>query len=80
MATETSSPPQNTAALGTAFGLGIVWWVMAGTCLWSAARGYANHRYDWGIVWGLVGLLLAAAGTAAMFGTWWHYTRVHHEP
>jgi hypothetical protein len=75
MAAEAMRPPQNTAALGTAFFIGIAWWVMAGTCLWSSARGYANGRFDWGLLWGLVGLLLTAAGTAAMFGAWWHLTR-----
>ena len=76
MASHTIQPPQNVIALGAGFGIGILWWLMAGTCLWSSARGFMNQRYDWGLVWGLVGVLLAAAGTAAMFGTWWHLTRV----
>jgi len=71
-----STTPTNTAALGAGFGLGILWLVMAGTSLWSAARGFLNGRADWGIAWGLVGVLLAAAGTAAIIGTWWHQTRV----
>lgn len=76
MHTEDARPPQNTVALGTGFGIGILWWIMAVTCFWSAYRGYDNGRFDWGLIWGLVGVLLAAAGTAAMFGTWWHLTRV----
>jgi hypothetical protein len=76
MVQDRSAPPQNTAALGAGFGIGLLWWVMAVTCLWSSYRGYANDRYDWGLGWGLVGVLLAAAGTAAMVGTWWHLTRV----
>jgi hypothetical protein len=76
MASETARPPQNTTALGVGFGIGVLWWLMAGTSLFSAARGYGNDRYDWGLVWGLIGLLLLAAGTAAMVGTWWHLTRV----
>lgn len=76
MATGSSQPPQNTTALGAAFGIGILWWVMAVTCFWSSFRGYNNDRPDWGLIWGLIGLLLAAAGTAAMFGTWWHLSRV----
>lgn len=75
MTAETMRPPQNTAALGVAFTIGISWWVMSITCLWSSARGYINGRFDWGLTWGLVGLLLAAGGTAVMFGTWWHLTR-----
>lgn len=77
MATEDPRPPQNTVALGAGFGIGILWWLMAATCFWSAYRGYAHDRHDWGLIWGLIGLLLAAAGTAAMFGTWWHLSRVH---
>ena len=76
MHTEDARPPQNTVALGTGFGIDILWWIMAVTCFWSAYRGYDNGRFDWGLIWGLVGVLLAAAGTAAMFGTWWHLTRV----
>jgi hypothetical protein len=76
MASETARPPQNTTALGIGFGIGVLWCLMAGTSLFSAARGYGNDRYDWGLVWGLIGLLLLAAGTAAMVGTWWHLTRV----
>jgi hypothetical protein len=77
MATESNHPPQNTVALGSGFGIGLFWWVMAITCFWSAWRGYDHGRFDWGLLWGMVGLLLAAAGTAAMFGTWWHLSRVH---
>ena len=76
MATESAGPPQNTVALGAGFGIGILWWVMAVTCFWSSYRGYDHGRYDWGLIWGLIGLLLAAAGTAAMVGTWWHLSRV----
>jgi len=70
-----ASGPQNTAALATGFGIGILWVVMAVTSFWSAARGFANDRSDWGIAWGLVGILLLGAGIAAMVGTWWHQTR-----
>lgn len=71
-----ANTPQNTAALGAGFGIGILWLVMAATSLWSSARGFANDRPDWALAWGLVGILLAAAGTAAIVGTWWHQTRV----
>jgi hypothetical protein len=70
------SGPQNTPALAAGFGIGILWLLMAGTCLWTSYRGYANDRDDWGLVWGMVGVLLAVAGVAAMVGTWWHQTRV----
>lgn len=70
-----SRPPQNTLALGAGFGIGILWVLMAGTSLWSAMRGFANDRTDWGYAWALVGVLLLAAGIASMVGTWWHLTR-----
>lgn len=70
-----ASEPQNTVALAAGFGIGVLWLIMAITSLWSAARGFANDRADWGVAWGLVGLLLLAAGIAAMVGTWWHQTR-----
>jgi formate/nitrite transporter FocA (FNT family) len=79
MASQTAQPPQNTTALGVGFGIGIIWVVMAGTSLFSAYRGYSNDRYDWGLLWGLVGLLLLGAGTAAMVGTWWHLTRIRDD-
>ena len=72
----THSGPQNVSALAAGFGIGILWIVFALTCLISAARGFANGRSDWGVGWGLVGVLLLAAGIAAMVGTWWHQTRV----
>lgn len=71
-----SGPPQNTVALGAGFGVGILWLIMAFTSLWSSVRGFANDRTDWGLAWGLVGILLLAAGVLAMAGTWWHLTRV----
>lgn len=71
-----SGAPQNTTALATGFGIGILWLLMAGTCAWTAVRGWSNNRPDWGLIWGVVAFLLAAAGTAAMVGTWWHLTRV----
>jgi hypothetical protein len=71
-----ASGPNNTVALGAGFGIGILWVVMAATSLWSGIRGYANDRDDWGLAWTLVGVLLLAAGLAAMIATWWHLTRV----
>ena len=71
-----STAPQNTTALATGFGIGILWLLMAGTCFWTAVRGWSNDRPDWGLLWGMVGVLLTAAGVAAMVGTWWHLTRV----
>lgn len=68
--------PQNTAALGAGFGIGLLWLVFGATSIWSAARGFANGRSDWGVAWGLVGILISAAGIAAIVGTWWHQTRV----
>lgn len=73
-------PPQNTTALAAGFGIGVLLLVMAVTALWSAWRGYMNERWDWGLAWVIIGVLLLAAGLAAMIGTWWHQTRVvHHD-
>jgi hypothetical protein len=64
------------------FVIGVLWIGMAAAVLWTAARGYAHGRSDWGLGWGIVGVLLLAAGIAALVGTWWHNFRVvrrsHH--
>jgi uncharacterized membrane protein HdeD (DUF308 family) len=75
----TTQPPRNTVALGTGFIIGILWVIMGVVSLVSAARGYANHRYDWGLAWGLIGLLITAAGSISMIATWWHLTRVRDD-
>lgn len=72
-------PPRNTLALGAGFGIGVLWITMGVFSLLSAARGYRNHRYDWGLTWGLIGLLITAAGAIAMVATWWHLTRVRDD-
>ncbi len=79
MAALTSEPPRNVPALGVGFGIGIFWIVMAVTALWSSVRGYTNHRYDWGLMWAIIGILLLAAGTLSMVATWWHLTRVRND-
>ncbi len=61
--------------------IGILWVAMAAAVLWTAARGYAHGRSDWGLGWGIVGVALLAGGIAAIIGTWWHNYRVvdrHH--
>lgn len=62
------------------FVIGVLWLVMAVTVLWSSVRAYANDRSDWGLGWGLVGVLLLGAALSALVGTWWHNFRVrsHH--
>lgn len=61
--------------------IGVLWLAMAATTLLSSYQGYQNDRRDWGLAWGLVGMLLLGAGLAAIVGTWWHYRRVlkHHD-
>ena len=78
-ASRTNGPPRNTVALGAGFGIGILWVIMGVVSLKSSIRGYSNHRYDWGLAWGLIGLLITAAGTIAMVATWWHLTRVRDD-
>jgi len=65
--------------LGTGIVVGVLWLIMAGTSIWSAMRGAANHREDWALAWGLVGGLLLIAGLAAIIGSWWHETRVRRD-
>jgi hypothetical protein len=69
-------------AIVPGFVIGILWIAMAAAALYSAARGYAHDRSDWGLGWGIVGVFLLAGGIAALVGTWWHNFRVvsrsHH--
>jgi hypothetical protein len=58
------------------FVIGALWLAMAAAVLYSAARGYAHGRSDWGFGWGVVGVFLLAGGIAAIVGTWWHNYRV----
>jgi hypothetical protein len=57
-------------------GVGVTWIALAIVALTSSFRGLNNDRLDWFLGWGLVGILLLAAGLAALVGTWWHLTRV----
>lgn len=59
-------------AFGAGFGIGILWIIISVRTLISAADGFANQRPDWGVGWGVVGILLLAAGVSAVVGTWWH--------
>lgn len=63
-------------AFGAGFGIGILWIILAIRTLASAAGGFANQRTDWGVGWGLVGVLLLTAGITAIVGTWWHDRQV----
>jgi len=56
--------------------IGTTWVALAAAAIWSATRGALNGRPDWALAWGLVGGLLLAAGIAALFGSWWHVTRI----
>ncbi|MGH7482819.1 MAG: hypothetical protein ACRELV_11740 [Longimicrobiales bacterium] len=56
--------------------IGVLWIAMAVATLLSAAEGYRNDRNDWGLGWGLVGILLLGAGVASIVGSWWHHRHV----
>ena len=75
--THTKQPPRGGPGLLAGFGIGVVWVILSGISLWSAVRGYANHRYDWGLAWLVVGILIGAAGIIAMVATWHHLTTSH---
>ena len=65
--------------LGTGIVIGVLWLLMAGASILSAAKGASNGREDWALAWGLVGGLLLIAGLAAIVGSWWHETRVRRD-
>lgn len=80
MANNTKHAP-NKLALAVGFGIGVLWIAMALFCLAAAFQGFADQRSDYGLAWSLVGVLLFAAGTASIVGTWWHVLRPHpHYP
>lgn len=56
--------------------IGVLWLAMATAALVSSVQGLRVDRPDWGLGWGLVGLLLLAAGLSAIIGTWNHQYRV----
>jgi hypothetical protein len=62
----------NPLALAAGFGIGVLWIAMAIWCLVSALKGFNDGRYDYGLVWSVVAVLLLGAGGAALVGTWWH--------
>lgn len=69
----------NKLALAVGFGIGILWIAMAIFALTAAFQGFGDQRNDYGLAWSLVGVLLFAAGTCALVGTWWHQLRPHPE-
>ncbi|MGQ0562435.1 MAG: hypothetical protein ACT443_11235 [Gemmatimonadota bacterium] len=62
----------NKLALAAGFGIGVLWVAMALWCLVAGVNGFSDERPDYGLAWTLVGVLLLAAGSAALIGTWWH--------
>ena len=74
MAHNGSAP--NKLALTVGFGIGLSWIVMALYILVNAFAGISDSRPDYGLAWGLAGILLLAAGVAALIGTWWHVLRL----
>lgn len=71
MATNGNTEP-NKLALAAGFGIGAVWILMALWCLKSGMTGFSDSREDYGLVWTVTGVLLLGAGSAAIFGTYWH--------
>ncbi|HLU25131.1 MAG TPA: hypothetical protein VKZ58_05450 [Longimicrobiales bacterium] len=72
---------QSTVPAIIGFAIGIILVLLGFIALSSSARGFGQGLADWGVGYGLVGVLILAAGCAAIVGTWWHRTRVvgrHH--
>lgn len=69
----------NPLAMGAGLTVGVLWVAMAVWSLISAFQGGANGRPDWALAWGLVGILLGAAGCSAIVGTLWHQLRVKRQ-
>jgi hypothetical protein len=65
----------NRLALLTGFGIGVTWIAAALYTLVRAMGGFGTSRPDYGVAWTAVGILLLAAGCAAVIGTWWHQLR-----
>ena len=62
----------NPIALAAGFSIGVIWIAIAIWCFSAAIKGYNDSRTDYGLVWTVVGALLAGAGLSALIGTWWH--------
>ncbi|MGH7467694.1 MAG: hypothetical protein ACRENP_06860 [Longimicrobiales bacterium] len=65
----------NKLAVLAGFGIGLTWILTALYTLVRAFGGLRDDRYDYGVAWTTVGVLLLAAGIAALIGTWWHQLR-----
>jgi hypothetical protein len=65
---------EKSVRLGVAAGfvVGIIWIAMALTALWQSHWGSSAGRKDWALAWGLVGVLLLAAGVSAIAGALHH--------
>jgi dipeptide/tripeptide permease len=72
----TSNPKSAPLGMIAGSAIGLLWIAIALVALWSAMTGFRQDRLDWGVGWGLVGVLLFAAGSAAIVGSWWHQNRV----
>lgn len=66
----------NVIAIAAGTLVGVLWLALATAALVSAFQGLANHRTDWWLAWFLVGVLLGAAGLAAIGATLWHQFKV----
>jgi hypothetical protein len=69
----------NRLALLAGFSIGFLWIAMAIFLLMRSLGGLNNHRPDYGLAWGLAGVLLFAAGVASILGTYWHNLRPNHD-
>jgi len=80
MTTGTTGTDRGATPLGllVGFTVGVVWVLLAIGALTSSLRGVDAGRPDWGLGWGLVGVLLMGAGLSALIGSWIHYRAARH--
>jgi hypothetical protein len=60
------------------FAVGLAWLGLAVGAFRNSSAGWGAEATDLGFWWGVIGLLLTIAATAALVGTWLH-TRARHD-
>jgi hypothetical protein len=80
MERQMANEEEKSVTLGVAAGfvVGVLWIAMALAALGQSHWGSAHQRSDWSLAWGIVGVLLLAAGVAAIAGALYHRSMVRN--